>query len=436
MMKPQILIGAASSGSGKTTFTLGLLRALKNRGLSVQPFKCGPDYIDTKYHSLAASQESVNLDTYLASDVHIRQLYQSYGADNDVCVTEGVMGLFDGYDGMKGSSAEIAHKLNIPIVLILNAKSMAYSVAPILYGYKYFHKETHIAGVVFNMVSSKEHFSYLLGACKDVGMECFGYLPKEEGVVIPSRHLGLTLEENFRFDSFADKVADFVEKNIDIDRLLEATSAPFPDKSESIQSQACANIRIAVARDEAFNFMYRENIAQLQRLGKVEFFSPLVDKQLPSNIDLLYLPGGYPELFLQQLSANQTMIESIQNYVSADGKVIAECGGMMYLCRSIIGIDGVKYSMVGILPQDATMENMKLKLGYRRFIYNNQEVRGHEFHYSKVLPVGDDLTSDAVLYNATDKKVETPLYRYKNVIAGYTHIYWGEMNVLDLWNNN
>lgn len=435
-MKPQILIGAASSGSGKTTFTLGLLRALKNRGLKVQPFKCGPDYIDTKYHSLAANQESVNLDTYLASDTHLHHLYQTYGADNDVCVTEGVMGLFDGYDGMKGSSAEIGQKLNIPIVLILNAKSMAYSVAPILYGYKHFHNETKIAGVIFNMVSSEGHFNYLLGACKDVGMECFGYLPKEEGVIIPSRHLGLTLDQNFRFDSFADKVADFVERNIDIDRLLKATTVDFSNKPISIKPIDSIKIKIAVARDEAFNFMYRENIAQLQRLGNVEFFSPLADNRLPLDIDLLYLPGGYPELFLQQLSANQTMINSIQNYVDAYGKVIAECGGMMYLCKSITGMDGKTHPMVGVLPQEATMENMRLSLGYRRFTYNNQEVRGHEFHYSKIVQENNGMLSDTTLYNAVNMQVKTPLYRYKNVIAGYTHIYWGEMNILNLWYKN
>lgn len=239
---------------------------------------------------------------------------------------------------------------------------MAYSVAPILYGYKHFHKDTHIAGVIFNMVSSDEHYSYLLKACQDVGLECLGYLPKEEEIVIPSRHLGLTLEEKFQFDSFADKVANFVEKNIDIDRLLRVTSASFVEQAEEQKTLNASSLKIAVARDEAFNFTYRENIAQLQRLGDVEFFSPISHTQLPADIDLLYLPGGYPELYLQQLATNQSMIESIRQYIDADGKVLAECGGMMYLCRSIIGMDGVQYPMVGILPQDASMAKMKLHL--------------------------------------------------------------------------
>lgn len=190
--KPFIMIGAAGSGSGKTTFTLGLLRLLRNRGMKVQPFKCGPDYIDTKHHAMAAGEESVNLDTYMASAAHMRELYARYGAASDVCVTEGVMGLFDGYDGMKGSSAEIAELIGIPVVLVLNAKSTAYTVAPVLYGFKHFYPEIRVVGVVFNFVASVAHYAYLQQACADAGVEALGYIPKDESIVIPSRHLGLS----------------------------------------------------------------------------------------------------------------------------------------------------------------------------------------------------------------------------------------------------
>lgn len=169
MRKSQFLIGAASSGSGKTTFTIGLLRALKDRGLDVQPFKCGPDYIDTKYHAIASGEESVNLDVFMAAEKRVREVYARYGEHSDVCVTEGVMGLFDGYDGMNGSSAEIAALLNIPVILLLNARSTAYSVAPVLYGFKHFYPKLQVAGVVFNFVSSAMHYSYLQQACEDVG---------------------------------------------------------------------------------------------------------------------------------------------------------------------------------------------------------------------------------------------------------------------------
>lgn len=438
-MQSQILIGAASSGSGKTTLTLGLLRALKNRGLKVQPFKCGPDYIDTKYHTLAAGEESVNLDSYLASEAHIKHIYSAYGESANVCVTEGVMGLFDGYNNMQGSSAEIAKILDIPVVLVVNAKSTAYSVAPLIYGFKNFDKGVRIAGVIFNMVGSPTHYEYLLQACEDAGVKCFGYLPKQKEIEIPSRHLGLTLDEKYAFDTFADKVAALVEEYIDLDSLFPllrevGVCENIKDNTLPIPSQEGKKRKIAVARDEAFNFIYRENIAQLKRLGEVTFFSPIHDKELP-EADLVYLPGGYPEFYLSQLSANQTMFQSIRDYIERGEKLLAECGGMMYLCRSITGMDGVPYPMAGVLAQEATMDNMKLKLGYRNFTYNKMQMRGHEFHYSRIVPQEQPLPSVAELYTAKGMKTDTPLYRYKNVIAGYTHLYWGEMNIFDLWEN-
>nr|WP_320058624.1 cobyrinate a,c-diamide synthase [uncultured Bacteroides sp.] len=436
-MKSHILIGAASSGSGKTTFTLGLLKALRNRGYAVQPFKCGPDYIDTQYHTLAAGQPSVNLDTWLASEEHVKQLYSRYGAEPDVCVTEGVMGLFDGYDGMRGSSAEIAELLHIPVVLILNARSMAYSAAPILYGYKHFHPSIHITGVVFNQVTGESHYSYLQQACKDVGVESLGYLPKRSDIEIPSRHLGLTLEENFRFDAFTERIAALIEEFVDVDRLLQLSQnriRPLGNAREAKNRENNQNnpstIRIAVAKDEAFNFTYYENIRQLETLGKVTYFSPLRDTALPAETDFVYLPGGYPEFFLSTLSSNISMLQSIETYARAGGKLLAECGGMMYLCRTITGMDGIKHSMAGILEQDATMDGMKLHLGYRSLTYKDIPLRGHEFHYSHLT---NALPSVATQYNAKGTETNTTLIRYENVIAGYTHLYWGEQNILDLW---
>lgn len=436
-MKSHILIGAASSGSGKTTFTLGLLKALRNRGYAVQPFKCGPDYIDTQYHTLAAGQPSVNLDTWLASEEHVKQLYSRYGAEPDVCVTEGVMGLFDGYDGMRGSSAEIAKLLHIPVVLILNARSMAYSVAPILYGYKHFHPSIHIAGVVFNQVAGESHYSYLQQACKDVGVESLGYLPKRSDIEIPSRHLGLTLEENFRFDAFTERIATLIEEFVDVDRLLQLSQNRVQSLENACETKSKENnqnnpstIRIAVAKDEAFNFTYYENICRLETLGKVTYFSPLRDTALPAETDFVYLPGGYPEFFLPTLSSNTSMLQSIETYARAGGKLLAECGGMMYLCRTITGMDGIKHPMAGVLEQDATMDGMKLHLGYRSLTYKDIPLRGHEFHYSRLT---NALPSVATQYNAKGVATDTAFIRYENVIAGYTHLYWGEQNILDLW---
>ena len=429
-MKPQLLIGAASSGSGKTTFTMGLLRALKNRGLQIQPYKCGPDYIDTKFHTLASGHESVNLDTWLGTEDHVKQLYQSYGENADVCVVEGVMGLYDGYHRTQGSSAELAGLLDIPVILLVNAKSTAYSVAPLISGFKNFSSKVRIVGVVFNQVSSMSHFEYLKGACLDVGVECLGYIPFSKELKVPSRHLGLSFGAEKRMDEQMERVADLITRHVDIDRLLELCKSPFTSNRE--RSIEKGMMKIAVAKDEAFNFMYRENLEQLKRLGTVTFFSPLRDNHLP-EADLIYLPGGYPELFAYRLQKRQQLMAALKEYAEKGGKILAECGGLIYLCSSLTNRMGDKlYQMSGVLPLDCTMVGARLHLGYRKMMLDGNEWRGHEFHYSN-LKQSDVLPSMAVQVNAKGQEVNTSIYRYKNVIAGYTHWYWGNKNIMDLW---
>lgn len=215
-----LLIGAASSGCGKTTFTMGLLRALRDRGICVQPFKCGPDYIDPLFHAAASGQESVNLDTWLGSEEHVQDLYTRYSATADMCVVEGVMGLFDGFEKSRGSSAEIAQLLDIPVVLLVNAKSVAYSVAPLIYGFKHFCPTLKLAGVVFNMVASESHYQYLQQACADAGVTCLGYLQKNPALAIPSRHLGLTITAKEEMENLISLAAEEVEKHVSIDQIL------------------------------------------------------------------------------------------------------------------------------------------------------------------------------------------------------------------------
>lgn len=417
------LIGAATSGSGKTTLTLGLARALHNMGYSVQPFKCGPDYIDTKYHDIAAGNPSVNLDTFLASEAHVRNIYMRHAQNKDVCITEGVMGLFDGYAKALGSSAAIAQLLKLPVILVINAASMAYSAAPLLFGYKNFEPDLKIAGVIFNFVSGDAHYQYLREACADAGLTPLGRLPKNAGIEIPSRHLGLNLE--MAVDAFADKAADFIRQHIEVEQLLaltqtSATPAVQPETTPS------GKLCIAIAKDAAFNFMYYENICALAKLGKIIFFSPLSDQKLP-NADLIYLPGGYPELHLEQLSANFAMRNSLRRYVENNGKVWAECGGMMYLCDSITDTAGKAWPMAGILQQKASMQPMKLKLGYRYFEHNHTIFKGHEFHYSTLEKALPSLIQQ---YNAQSNAVPAAIWRYKNALASYTHLYWAENNNL------
>ena len=431
--KPQILVAAMHSGSGKTTFTMGLLRALRRKGLRTQAYKCGPDYIDTQFHSLASGRESLNLDTWLSSEKHLREVYSRCGLDADACIVEGVMGLFDGYDRMKGSCAEIAGLLDIPVLLVVGSRSMAYTVAAQLHGLKTFRQGLRIAGAVFNQVSSESHFRFLKQACDDAGLPCFGYLPKEQGLEVPPRHLGLTLAAEKAMDRWIDRAADVVESHIDIPALLAACANVFPECPASCGSDGGSGpARVAVARDSAFNFIYRENIAWFERRGRVEYFSPLSGDSLP-DADLLYLPGGYPELFARELSERDELRSRIRAFAESGGRILAECGGMIFLSRSIVGVDGGPYPMCAVFPFSATMEGARLHLGYRSLVLpSGRELRGHEFHYSS-LEEPDSALSVARQTDARGREVETGMYRYKNVIAGYTHLYWAESGIMDIW---
>lgn len=413
-------VAATNSGCGKTTLTMGLLRALSQDGNRVQPFKCGPDYIDTQYHRMAAGEESVNLDTYFMSHSHARRVFAHYA--DDVNVVEGVMGLWDGKYRWHGSTAEVASVISMPVILVVNAHKMAYSAAALVDGYRRFTPKDmpdapRIAGVIFNQVATPSHEVMLREACRDVGMPCFGCVPWVKDIEIPSRHLGLTLENRNDIEQLIERATDIVRKSVDVDSLLAGTEIPIPGEWQEGPlwaeedgfpwGDACYD-KIAVARDSALSFMYRENIDRLRSFGPVEFFSPIKDKSMPEGTTLLYLPGGYPEFFLKELSGNESMRQSVRQYIENGGRCIAECGGMMYLCRNIIDEDGKKYPMVGALQKEATMVGARLHIGYRKARGWN----GHEFHYSEV--VGD-----------TESEI-SPIYTYKNTVAGYMHYYWGE----------
>ncbi len=423
----QFLIAAPSSGAGKTTTTIGLLRALHNRGLEVQAFKSGPDYIDPKFHALATGKSSINLDRFFCNQEEISDLFQHYSANKQVSVVEGVMGLFDGFDGRKGSSADLAKMLNIPVVLVVNGASVAHSIAALLYGFKHFDPELNIAGVIFNKVSSQSHYRIMQEAAASVGLTALGHVPRKADIHVPSRHLGLNIDTQYRFTQYADTLAEHIASYVDIDLLLQRTQVPnktivtsMPPLSKSPLLQKAEEVTVAIARDEAFNFIYPETIRLFERMGKVLFFSPMNDTVLP-QADYVYLPGGYPELYIETLASNTPMLQAIKHYADAEGKVLAECGGMIYLCQKMIDEQGKAYPLVGVLPTQATMQNMKLKLGYRQFSYQGIDYKGHEFHYSSLLP--NEQTSVCQLYGAKGQAVDTKLFRTKNVVAGYTHLY-------------
>lgn len=421
-MKPAFLIAATSSGCGKTTLSLGLMRALTSRNVRVQPFKCGPDYIDTQYHRIATGKDSINLDLFMSSEKHVKDLFGRFSGSADIGIIEGAMGMFDGFDGMKGSAADIARTLDVPVVLLINAASTSFSVAATIYGFTRFCPEVKVAGVIFNRAGSSNHFAFLQDACKATGVKCFGYIRKNESLQTPSRHLGLSLDSRSGIERFIDAAAAEVENTVDIDRLLEATVVDCPACSQV--SSEKRRQTVAVARDDAFNFIYPANLERLN--ADIVFFSPLHDKVLP-KADLVYLPGGYPELYADVLEENQEMITAIKDFAENDGRILAECGGMIYLTEEI---DGKR--MCGVFPLKTSMKNARLKLGYRKVKFDNFEISGHEFHYSDIIDA-TGLPSVAQQYNIRGEKVATPVYRYKNVFAGYTHLYWAETDIFKLW---
>lgn len=439
-MKSQLIIAAAHSGAGKTTVTLGLLRALQRKGHSMQPFKCGPDFIDPIHHSTAAGRDSINLDRYMMSDAHIRQLYDHYSANADVCITEGVMGLFDGAVKSMGSSADLAKRLGLPVILILNAKAMAYTVAPILYGLKKFDPDLHIAGVIFNFVETASHYRLLQEACEDVRVPALGYLPANKKLKIPSRHLGLDTADA---EAAIEAAADHIQQHLDLDQLLAATRVG--NEQATRQPQAIVETAppatsgrrtVLVARDAAFHFLYPENIRRLQQWGDIHYFSPLESAQLPIKADLLYLPGGYPELYLSRLAGNLPLLEQLRIYAATGGRIIAECGGMMYLGRSIADETGNAYLMAGILDIATGMQRKKLSLGYRTVLLPGGKAKGHEFHYSQFEGQGHDALIPREAYNASGHRVDVPFFYTPRLMASYMHLYWGEeMGFMENWLN-
>lgn len=428
-MEPKaFMIAAPTSGSGKTTIARGLMALLTLKGMKVQPFKCGPDYIDTKFHEAMCGRPSINLDTFMASPEHVRALFHHYGKDADVCIVEGMMGFFDGYDRELGSSYEIARELDIPVVLVVDAKSAAYSMAALISGFINFRKDVRIAGIIYNKVGSERHFQMLQQVCDDLGVECLGYLPKEASLEQGSRYLGLDFSEQTECKA----LMELLDTHVNWKRLLELAFSPKQTNSFLTGNWQfpVRKISATIARNaESFSFLYQESIDRFER---VTFFDPETEVPELTGIDLLYLPGGYPEKHLEALVKNDTCRQTIKAFAEQGGRIVAECGGMMYLCEKIVTDEG-EYPMCGVLPYSITArkDDRKLSLGYRRFELDGKEYRGHEFHYTqffseksgKAERLGETPKSLVQVYNAKGEPVATPVFRYKNVLASYTHLY-------------
>jgi cobyrinic acid a,c-diamide synthase len=419
------------SGQGKTTVSRGLMALYRRKGMAVQPFKCGPDYIDTKFHAAVCGRPSINLDTFMATPQHVAQLFARYGRKADVCVVEGMMGLFDGYDRDRGSSAEIARTLGIPVVLVVDARSAAYSMAALLSGFLHFRDDLNVAGVVFNKVGSERHAGLLRQVCDDLGVACLGCLPRRKELEQGSRYLGLDFTE----EAACEPLVQLMETHVDWQRILDegATDVTLPAAAAADDDAAptaahpygntanpqYARPRALIARnEEAFSFVYQETI---DCFGSVSFFDPEHEVPAFDGVDLLYLPGGYPEKHLDALTANKACREAIKAWADGGGRVVAECGGMMYLCEKMITDDG-DYPLCGVLPYavSARTADRRLSLGYRRFTLDGREYRGHEFHYTQF--AGAVPPSAAQVFDARGEPVDSPVFRQGNVLATYVHL--------------
>lgn len=424
----RFIIAAPNSDAGKTTITLGLLRLFREKGISVQPFKVGPDYIDPKFHHQACGKTAINLDLFMMREQHIRDQLGSPGNAPQVSCIEGVMGLFDGAKKAERSTAELAIKMNIPVILVVDAKAVAYSVAPLIRGFKNFDKNLRLLGVIFNRVGSESHYSFLKEACDDVGVRSFGYLRRLENAHIPSRHLGLNIAHLEEFDETISTIATEIAPTLDWQSLLKETTSQTP-LAENFTSQPTGKKRrFAVARDEAFNFIYPQHIQAMEDLGSVTFFSPIRDASLPES-DFVYFPGGYPECYPEELAANTSMLHSVKAYIQNEGKAFAECGGMMYLGKSIADKEGRTFPMANVFNFTTGMEHAGIHLGYREVVMDDLQLKGHEFHYSGFIEQ-HETPYEATVLNAKGMNVETNIFVKKKAMASYIHHYFGEKNLL------
>lgn len=395
---PRVMLSAIRSRTGKTTISIGLMRALTNRGYKVQPYKVGPDFIDPSFHQFATGRPSRNLDSFMFKN-NIMEAFQRGFKGADLAIIEGTMGLYDSHNAIdeRGSSAEISKILRCPVLLIADVERMSRTVAPLLIGYKVFDKDVDIRGVILNKVGNPRHAKKVKTAAEKLAkMKVFGVIPRQD-VVIPDRHLGLIpAHERDEFAEIFDKLANVVEKYVDVEGIVKVAEKAVelePVPEHPIFRKEVDKVKIGIIMDRAFSFYYQDNLDAFASKAELVYIDALNDKKLP-EVDALYIGGGFPEVFAKELEANKKLREQIYHFCTSNKPVYAECGGLMYLGESIIVDDG-EYDMVGFLPLKTEMHKKFQAHGYSiyRVVKNNIISRrgdillGHEFHYSKVIPL-------------------------------------------------
>ena len=446
-----IVIAGTHSGCGKTTVTLGILAALRKKGLVVQPFKAGPDFIDAGLHGIVTGRSSRNLDQWMCGQDYVVECFERHAADADIAVVEGVMGMYDG----DLTTASLAQLLHAPLILVVDAYGMAESAGAVVQGFVDFglriadcgmktnrssilnpQSAMGIAGVIFNRVASENHYNRLKASVRDVPV--LGYLPRELNFEIPHRHLGLTIaEENPLSGENLDRLAETVLKHIDLDVILRNSEVGVQDADRSgrmNREQAARGnkrFKLAVAYDKAFSFYYEDNLDLLCDAGaEIIRFSPLADPAIPDDVAAVYIGGGYPELHADELSRNTSMLESIGKWANAEKPLYAECGGLMYLSKGVRDFDNRLFAMADLFPFETQMMK-KPRLGYREIVFKedcilgskNNRCRGHEFHYSEIK---GDMRGDLYMVNDSRGKVlPSEGFRTKNTLASYIHVHFG-----------
>lgn len=430
LQRPRVVIAGTNSGVGKTTIVTGLLAYYHAKGMAVQPFKVGPDYIDPGFHAKAAGRDSYNLDTWLTPPDRLGQTFARLSEGADISIVEGVMGLYDGGGKGVSSTADIAKRLQAPVILVLDCKSVGVSIAATALGYRDYDKEIQIAGVILNRLGSDRHEQMIRDALGELGIPVIGAFHRDDALKTPERHLGLTPVTEIETEGLIAHMAEDVGRWIDTDFLLSiAKQAPIMNVDEAKDTKAESQARIGIAQDEAFSFYYPSSLEALERAGaKLIPFSPLRDDAIP-DVDGLLFGGGFPEMFLKTLSGNASMKESILHASKQGMPVYAECGGLMYLSREILGFDGNTYAMVGIVPADCAMQEKLQRVGYVTgealedsiIAGKGDTLRGHEFHFS-TLSASPDFPWAYSLKGTRQKESHIEGYAKDNVLATYLHI--------------
>ncbi len=439
-VQPRFMLAAGASGSGKTLITCGILQALKNRGLAVSAFKCGPDYIDPMFHERVLKTKSRNLDTFFTDEETTRYLFWKNAAGTDISVMEGVMGYYDGLGGIseQASAYDLARVTDTPVVLVVDTKGMSLSVLAYLKGFLTYREDSGIRGVILNRMSAMLYPQVKRMIEAELGVRVFGYVPKVEDCVIESRHLGLVLPgEVEALEEKLKKLAGILEGSLDLDALLELAGTAGEQKAADGRRYALEErgrkgepVRIALARDEAFCFIYEDNLQLLRELGaQFTEFSPIHDTQLPKGVGGMLLYGGYPELYAKELSANTAMRRAIREAVEGGIPVMAECGGFMYLHRSMEDMEGNAYPMAGVIDGEAYRTRTLGRFGYielEAIAENTKEaaqeerLRGHEFHYFDSTSCGEAYLARKPLRKRSWKCI----HKTETMLAGFPHLYY------------